>query len=172
MADRVAIFVDGANMFYAQRDNGWYIDFKKVRDYFSLNQDIHGAFYFTATPPASDPEAVKKYRGFRGFLINTDWTVIDKEVKVIKDRKTGVKILKGNLDVEIVFKILTSCQAWDKCYLLGGDSDFATILEHLANLGKKIIVVGRRESTANEIINLAHEFIDLNDIRGNIERLK
>jgi uncharacterized LabA/DUF88 family protein len=29
---RVAIFVDGANMFYAQRDNGWHIDYKKVYD--------------------------------------------------------------------------------------------------------------------------------------------
>jgi uncharacterized LabA/DUF88 family protein len=170
MADRVAIFVDGANMFYAQKANGWHIDFRKVRDYFSVNREIYGAFYFTATPPVDDLQAVRKYRSFRGFLISNDWTVIDKEVKVIVDKATGQRKLKGNLDIEVVFRMLTSAEGWDIGYLLGGDSDYLPILEHLANLGKKIIVVARRETTAVELINVAHQFIDLNAIRGRIER--
>ncbi len=170
MTDKVAIFVDGGNMFYAQRENGWFIDFKRVRDFFSANREIYGAYYFTATPPADDPIAVKKYRAFRGFLISNDWTVIDKEVKVITDKTTGQRILKGNLDIEVVFRILTSVDGWDIAYLLGGDGDYVPILEHLANLGKKTIVVARRETTAIELINVAHQFINLNSIREHIER--
>jgi uncharacterized LabA/DUF88 family protein len=170
MTDRVAIFIDGGNIFYAQRDNGWFIDFKKVRNYISANRDIYGAYYFTATPPVDDTEAVKKHRGFRGFLVTNNWTVVDKEAKVIKDRTTGKRVLKGNLDIEVVFKMLTTADGWDIAYLFGGDGDYVPILEHLANLGKKIIVVARRQTTAVELINVAHQFIDLNELREHIER--
>ena len=33
----VSIFVDGANMYYAQKKLGWYIDFRKVLQFFSKN---------------------------------------------------------------------------------------------------------------------------------------
>ena len=37
---RIALFVDAANMFYAQRDNGWEIDYKKVYKYFTKGRDV------------------------------------------------------------------------------------------------------------------------------------
>ena len=40
MATRVAIFVDGANMFYAQRDNGWRIEYKKIFQHFTTNREL------------------------------------------------------------------------------------------------------------------------------------
>ncbi len=51
---RVALFVDGANMFYAQRQNEWHIDFRLVHQYFMDNREKAGAYYFTASPPAGD----------------------------------------------------------------------------------------------------------------------
>ncbi len=54
--ERLALFVDGANMFYAQRENGWWIDWGKVHRYFCGDRILYGAFYFTATPPAGEPD--------------------------------------------------------------------------------------------------------------------
>lgn len=171
--DRVALFVDGANMFYAQRDNKWFIDWKKVYHYFTDNKEVCGAFYFTATPPAGPAgnlERIQKYRRFRGALIYIGYNVIDKEVRVMTDEKSGQVRMKGNLDVELAFRMLAGIDGYSEAVLLGGDVDFVPILEHLKNLGKKVICVGRKEMTSIDIRNVATRFIDLNEIRSRIEK--
>ena len=55
----VALFVDGANMFYAQRQQGWHIDWQAVLQHFWADKQNCGSFYFTATPTASNPQAVE-----------------------------------------------------------------------------------------------------------------
>lgn len=166
---RVAIFVDGANMFYAQRSLGWHIDFKKVRSYFMQGVEEAGAYYFTATPPAHEPDKVKSYRSFKNALINIGYEVIDKEVKIIQDKITGNTRMKGNLDIDIVFRMLVSLNTYDRCVLMGGDSDFLPILAHLKNCGKEIVCVGCKNAVSTEIRNIAR-FTDLNDIREMVEK--
>ena len=169
---KVAIFVDGANLYYAQKEQGWNIDWQSVLQHFTSGKQKCGAFYFTATPAASDTIAVTKYRKFRTALIYMGWEVIDKEVHIIKDRATGETIKKGNLDIELVFRMLTSATGWDDGVLVGMDLDYIPIITHLRNLGKNIAVVGRREMTSLELINAATQYIELNEIRRLIERKK
>lgn len=170
---KVAIFVDGANMFYAQRDNGWPIEYKKVYQYFGegKDNDIFAAYYFTGTPPFKDIQQIEKYRKFKRALTYMGYTVIDKETKVITDRKSGQKIRKANLDVEITLSVLTSMRGYDTAIFLTGDSDFAPLLKHLRDNGKQVIVVSRKQSTAEELINISNKFIDLNEIRAEIEKI-
>ncbi len=103
-SSRAVLIVDGSNMFYAQRDNGWFIDFRLVHQYFMDNQEKAGAYYFTASPSAGDPARIDKYRRFRTALINIGFNVVDKEVKVMTDSATGQIKIKGNLDIDLVFK--------------------------------------------------------------------
>ena len=168
--NKVAIFVDGANMFYAQRDNHWHIDFRLVHQFFMDNREKAGAYYFTASPPAGDMGKVDRYRRFKTALIHLGYTVVDKEVRVITDEKTGQTKLKGNLDIDMVFNILTSVDSYDEAVLLGGDSDYIPVINHLRHLGKAVTVVGRRQSTATDVINAANNFIDLGSIRSRIEK--
>ena len=46
---RVSLFMDGANMYYAQKKLGWFIDFRKVMNYFGQGADteISEAYYYT-----------------------------------------------------------------------------------------------------------------------------
>lgn len=166
---RVALFVDGANMFYAQRSIGWHIDFKKVRSHLMQGFEEAGCYYFTATPPAHEPDKVKSYRSFKNALINIGYEVIDKEVKIIQDKVTGNTRMKGNLDIDIVFRMLVSINTYDRCILMGGDSDFLPILAHLKNCGKEIVCVGCKNAVSTEIRNIAR-FTDLNDIREMVEK--
>jgi uncharacterized LabA/DUF88 family protein len=170
--DRVALFIDGASMFYAQRENGWQIDYKKVYDHFTDSSEVYGAFYFTATPPAGNPEKVERYRRFRRALIHIGFTVVDKEVKVIKDYATGQTHLKGNLDVELVFRMLAGIEGYDRAVLFGGDADFVPVINHLRNMGKEVICVGRRQTTAIDLINATSDFKDLEQFRHIIEKTR
>lgn len=167
---RVGLFVDGANMFYAQRENGWFIDFRSVYQYFTDNKEKAVAYYFTAAPSAADPERVRNYRRFRTALQAIGFSVVDKEVRVISSPTAGVVKVKGNLDIELVFRMLTEKDAFDEVVLLGGDTDYIPIISHLRALGKTVIVVGRRESVSNDLVNVANRFIDLNTIRDRIEK--
>ena len=168
----VAIFVDAANMFYAQKQQGWYIDWDAVLQHFIAGKQKCGAFYFTATPPASDATAVEKYRRFRTALIYMGYEVIDKEVHVIQDTKANIIKVKGNLDIELVFRMLTSASGWDDGILLGMDLDYIPIINHLRNMGKTITCVGRKQMTSIELINSASQYIELENIRKLIEKKK
>ncbi len=167
---KVAIFVDGSNMFYAQRDNGWFIDFRLIHQMFTDNREKAGAYYFTASPPAGDPVKIDKYRRFRTALINIGFNVVDKEVRVLQDAATGQVKIKGNLDIELVFRMLTSIASYDEVVLMGGDADYIPIVNHLRNSGKTVTIVGRRQSVSTDLINSANRFIDLNSIRQRIEK--
>lgn len=168
---RVALFVDGANMFYAQREQRWHIDWRSVYQHFTAGKEIYGAFYFTATPPAGERQAVEKYRRFRTALIRMGYNVIDKEVHIVRDSVTNEVIrVKGNLDIELVFRMLTTVSGWDEGLLFGLDIDYVPIIEHLSNLGKTVVCVGRKQMTSLEVINVANKFIDLEDLRNLIQR--
>ena len=166
----IALFIDGANMFYAQREQGWHIDYRSVIEHFSSGKQLSGAWYFTATPSAGNRGAIEKYRGFRTALIHLGFTVIDKEVHIITDRNTGQTRIKGNLDVELVFRMLTTSNSWDECVLFGVDIDFIPVIKHLQNLGKTVLSVGRRQMTSLELINTANEYIELEKLRNLIEK--
>lgn len=167
---RVALVVDAANMFYAQRDQGWHIEYRKVYEYFSREHHLVAAYYITGSPPVENVEEVRKYRRFKAALINMGYTVIDKEVKTITDRETGETSQKCDLDIETCIAILTSMNLWDRIVFFGGDSDFAALFMHLRNCGKEVYCVARKQSTALEIRNVATKFIDLNDLKSEIEK--
>lgn len=168
---RVALFVDGANMYYAQKLNEWWIGWESAYRLFTDNRDVYGAFYFTATPAAGNKERIQAYRRFRGFLINIGFTVIDKEVREIRDRDTGELIRqKGNLDIELVFRMLSGAHQYEEAVIFGCDVDYVPIIQHLRNIGKMTTIVGRRQSTAIDLINACDKFIDLENIRPRIER--
>jgi len=74
------------------------------------------------------------------------------------------------MDVNITLHMVAEMNHYDAIIFFGGDSDFEPLLSYLRNNGKYIICVGKKESTALELINIAHKFIELNDIREKIEK--
>jgi len=168
---RIALFVDGANMFYAQRDNRWHIDWRLVFNFFTDNKEKAAAYYFTATPAVGDFERIKKYRGFKTALQSMGYSVVDKEIRLIKNPASNQVVkIKGNLDIELVFRLLTEANTYDEVILMGCDSDYIPVVSHLRAIGKVVTVVGRKGSTSNDLINVANKFLDLEEIRTRIEK--
>ncbi len=67
LMNRMSIFVDGNNMFYAQQKNGWFFDPKRVLEYFRKEQIdtvLINAFWYTGLKDPQDQ------RGFRDALIS------------------------------------------------------------------------------------------------------
>ena len=168
--DRVAIFVDGGNIFFAQKANNWWIDWKLAFQLYTDNRQLYGAYYFTASPPPDRTEKLKGYRNFKKFLISTGYKVVDKELRVIVDAETRERREKGNLDIELVFRMMCAPHLWDEAIVFGCDVDYEPVFQHLRGLGKRVKLLGRRQMTSLDLINACDEFTDLNEIRNRIEK--
>ena len=67
--------------------------------------------------------------------------MIHKEAKRQYDKERNEVRYKCNLDVEITLKMLAEVSQYDDVVFFGGDGDFAPVLEHLRNLGKRVRVI-------------------------------
>ena len=164
--DRLSIFVDGNNMFYAQQKNGWFFDPKRVLEHFTNNPciDLINAFWYTGLKDSQDQ------RGFRDALISLGYTVRTKILKEFYDDSSGRYSKKANLDIEIVVDMFNTVEQYDRVILLSGDGDFERAIELLRSKNTHITVVSTEGMIARELRNATDRYIDLNDIREQIEK--
>lgn len=166
---RVSIFVDGANMYYAQKKLGWYIDFRKVLQYFGRDAGsvISEAYYYTG----ADTQAKNRDNAFHEYLMYSGYTVRTKAIKQMVDDTTGEIVEKANLDIELVIDMFNTVALYETCILLSGDSDFERALELVRSKGKRIAVVAHPDMTARELRNVAgRNYFDLRDLERFVAR--
>lgn len=166
LRDRLSIFVDGNNMFYAQQKNGWFFDPRKVLENFTKDPTVNlvNAFWYTGLKDSQDQ------RGFRDALISLGYTVRTKILKEYYDDVSGRYSQKANLDIEIVVDMFNTVDQYDKVILFSGDGDFERAIELLRSKNTHITVVSTEGMIARELRNATDRYIDLNDIRPSIEK--
>lgn len=173
MKPKVKIYIDGANMFYTQMKLGWFVDWKKIKDYLKENNDILEMRYYTGVKDEDE-----KMASFLNYLDSVGITPITKPIKVIKvdDNHHSKKlykyseIYKSNCDVEITTDILLERKELDEIILFTGDSDFQYLIKKLKDTGKKVIVFSSRKTISWEIKLEATDYIYLEDIKDQIAR--
>jgi uncharacterized LabA/DUF88 family protein len=163
---RLSIFVDGNNMFYAQQKNGWFFDPRRVLQYFTRDDRVElvNAFWYTGLKDPQDQ------RGFRDALVGLGYTVRTKILKEYYDDSSGKYSQKANLDVEIVVDMFNTVEQYDRVILFSGDGDFDRAVELLRSKNTHITVVSTEGMIARELRNATDRYIDLNDIRADIEK--
>jgi uncharacterized LabA/DUF88 family protein len=171
MATRVGLFVDGNNVFYMQKEQGWWINWRKLRSYFGEHQgnEITECFYFTGMPHYSDAEQIEKQRAFNKRLTQMGYTVVPKELKVVGTTPGGEEIRKANLDIEMTLRIMQGMPHYDQAVLVEGDGDFTCLVDYLRANGKNVLVVAMPNRLATELRNAAHRTVLLKDIRAEVE---
>ncbi|HWQ37107.1 MAG TPA: NYN domain-containing protein, partial [Burkholderiales bacterium] len=165
--ERVALFVDGANMDHACREAGYFVDYRKAREFLVGDAVCYAAYYYLADFTATDPLQQR----FLDFLSHSGYIVRRKPVKVIRDEETGERIIKANVDTEIVLDMLNTVGNYDVAFLLSGDGDFERAVELLRSRGKRVYVVTSRRSLSRELAYVADKPIFLlEELRAAIGR--
>lgn len=149
-SDRVALFVDGANMDGAGRLAGYFLDYRKAQQYFTAGGTFYAAFYYTAVA-SLDPLQQR----FLDFLSHSGFIVRRKALKAIRDPDTGEQVIKGNLDVEIVLDMLNTAGNYDVAFLFSGDSDFERAVDLLRSQGRRVYIVSARSGISRELAYVA-----------------
>lgn len=176
-AERVAIFIDGSNLYHTLRDLGLHLDYKRVLEYFTQDASLFRAFYYTALLEDSTPDWLIR---LTDWLSYNGYTVITKKARVFRRRHTDVEgeshlvnEIKGNVDIELAIDMLTLAPYYGTAVLFSGDGDFVRLVEAVQRQGVRVIVVSSErtsESTvSDELRRQADEFLDLVDIADDIK---
>ncbi len=162
---KIAVFLDGANTFYAQKTLGWSIDNAHLLSYCKQFGDLVEAIFYTGSSP--DP----KQKKFHDWLAYIGYSLVTKPLKTITDQSNGQTTQKANLDIEIVLDMFNMIDRYDMAILISGDGDFERALRQLKSRGKEVKVISTRGCVATELVHAAGiNYIDFNDIRVEIER--
>ncbi|MBF0176136.1 MAG: NYN domain-containing protein [Magnetococcales bacterium] len=169
--EKVAVFIDGSNLYAAIRSLGFDFDYKKLLDYFHARCRLVRAYYYTAL---GDDQEYSPIRPLVDWLAYNGYTVVTKPIKEYVDPVTGNKRTKGNMDIEIAVGMISMAPYYDHAVLFSGDGDFRSIVEAVQNLGKQVTVVSSLVThppmIADELRRQADEFIELDSIKDSLIR--
>jgi uncharacterized LabA/DUF88 family protein len=158
---RVAIFIDGSNLFYAALQLGIEIDYTKLLQRLTGNSRLLRAFFYTGVDRTNE-----KQQGFLLWMRRNGYRVISKELVQLPD---GSK--KANLDVEIAVDMMALAGSYDTAVLVSGDGDLAYAVDAASYRGVRIEVVSLRSMTSDHLINVADQYIDLETIKEDIMKV-
>jgi len=144
---KAAVFIDGANLFFAEKDAGWFIDYQKLKKHLASQYRLIFLCYYNGFRPKEK----KKMSNFFNVLKRFGYQVKTKPVKRIYDQRNKKYTYKCNFDAEIVLDTMLNLDKADVIILVSGDSDFLCLLQHLSEIKKKFFVYSFRKNIAWEI---------------------
>jgi uncharacterized LabA/DUF88 family protein len=157
---RVAVFIDGNNLFHAARFHNIDIDYNKLLRVLLGNGRLLRAFFYTGVDAGAE-----RQQGFLLWMRRNGFRVVQKELKTFYDGSR-----KANLDVEIAVDMLSLAGRYDTAVLVSGDEDFVYAVNAIAYKGCRVEVAGFRSNTAPKLIDVADYFIDLGEIAERVRK--
>ena len=163
MADleRIALFIDGANLYATAKSLGFDIDYKRLLKEFQSRGKLIRAFYYTAL---IEDQEYSSIRPLIDWLDYNGFAVVTKPTKEFVDA-LGRRKVKGNMDIELAVDAMEMADHLDHIVLFSGDGDFRSLVEAVQRKGVRVSVVSTNTTQpamiADELRRQADEFIDL-----------
>jgi uncharacterized LabA/DUF88 family protein len=168
--ERIALFIDGANLYATSRSLGFDLDYRKLLSYFQKRGYLLRAYYYTAL---IEDQEYSSIRPLIDWLDYNGYRVVTKPAKEFTDA-AGRRKIKGNMDIELAIDALELTEVLDHYVIFSGDGDFRTLVEALQRKGKKVSVVSTMASQppmiSDDLRRQADHFIDLTGLRNEIGR--
>ena len=168
--ERLALFIDGANLYAATRALGFDIDFEKLREHFAEDGRLLGSFYYTAIP---ESEEYSPLRPLVDWLNYNGFTTVTKPIKTYTNADGSTKV-KGDMDIDLAVDALELAPHVEHIVLFSGDGDFRPLAAALQSKGVRVSVASTIQSQppmiADELRRQADEFIELADLKDVIGR--
>jgi uncharacterized LabA/DUF88 family protein len=168
--ERLALFIDGANLYAAARSLGFDIDYQKMLAFFGQRGRLIRAFYYTTLIEDQDFSPI---RPLVDWLDYNGFTMVTKMAREYVD-SAGRRKVKGNMDIELAIDMLQAADKLDHVMLFSGDGDFRRLVETVQRKGVRVSVVSSIQTTppmvADELRRQADHFLDLADLMPHISR--
>jgi uncharacterized LabA/DUF88 family protein len=168
--ERIALFIDGANLYATAKALGFDIDYKRLLGLFRSQGRLVRALYYTAL--AEDQE-YSSIRPLIDWLDYNGYSMVTKPTKEYTDA-TGRRKVKGNMDIELAVDAMELADQLDHIVLFSGDGDFRSLVAALQQKGRRVSVISTLQTqppmVADELRRQADQFIDIADLEKDICR--
>lgn len=169
-SERIALFIDGANLYATAKSLGFDIDYKRLLAFFRNKGQLVRALYYTAL---AEEQEYSSIRPLIDWLDYNGFTMVTKPTKEFTD-STGRRKVKGNMDIELAVDAMRLSDALDHIVLFSGDGDFRSLVSALQQKGKRVSIISTLQTqppmVADELRRQADQFIDLADLETQICR--
>ncbi len=169
-SEKIAVFIDGANLYATAKTLGFDIDYKKLLLKFANNYNFIRAYYYTAI---SENEEYSSIRPLIDWLDYNGFMIVTKPIKEYFD-SMGRRKVKGSMDMELAIDAMAMADHMDHMVLFSGDGDFRRLVEALQRKGKRVTVISTISTqppmVADELRRQADQFIDLVDMTNEFGR--
>ena len=168
--EKIALFIDGANLYATSRTLGFDVDYRKLLDVFRGHGYLLRAYYYTAL---IEDQEYSSIRPLIDWLDYNGYTVVTKPAKEFTDA-TGRRKVKGNMDMELAIDALEIAEVVDHIVLFSGDGDFKSLVAALQRKGRKVTIVSsiatQPPMVADDLRRQADAFVDLNALKDVVGR--
>lgn len=168
--DRIALFIDGSNLYATAKTLGFDIDYRKLLKEFQARGRLVRAFYYTAL---IEDQEYSSIRPLIDWLDYNGYTVVTKPAKEFVDAM-GRRKVKGNMDIELAVGAMELAAHLDHVVLFSGDGDFRSLVEAIQRKGVRVSVVSTTMTqppmVADDLRRQADEFIDLAHLATRVGR--
>ena len=169
-SERLALFIDGANLYSSAKGLGFDIDYKRLLEEFRTRGVLVRAYYYTALV---EDQEYSPIRPLIDWLDYNGYTMVTKPTKEFTDAM-GRRKIKGNMDIELAIDVLEMAEHLDHVILFSGDGDFRRLVEAVQRRGLRVSVVSTIKSSppmvADELRRQADDFIELSELAPLIAR--
>ena len=168
--EKIALFIDGANLYATSKSLGFDIDYRKLLASFQSKGYLLRAYYYTAL---IEDQEYSSIRPLIDWLDYNGYKVVTKPAKEFTD-STGRRKIKGNMDIELAIDALELVKHVDHYVIFSGDGDFRSLVEALQRHGRKVTVVSTMSSTppmiSDDLRRQADHFVDLMSLKAEVGR--
>jgi len=175
MEERVAIFIDGSNLYHALRDNCGRVNlnFAEFTSKLCGTRQLFRTYYYNVLQdPSQRPEGHREQQEFLDVLRKTPYL----EVRLGTTKLLqGIPVEKG-IDIMLATDLLHF--AWNDLYdvaiLVSGDGDFAYALQAAKNMGRHVEVAYFESNVSRDLLEIAdnRHLLDRNFLKGLWRRKK
>ena len=168
--DRLALFIDGANLYSASRNLGFDVDYRNLLEFFRGKSRLLRAYYYSAI---LETEEYSPLKPLTDWLAYNGYALVTKPAKEFTDA-TGRRRVKGNMDIELAIDMLELADRIDHAVLFSGDSDFRRLVEAVQRRGVRVSVISSIRTSppmiGDDLRRQADHFIELADIAPEFTR--
>jgi uncharacterized LabA/DUF88 family protein len=148
---RVGIFVDVQNMFYAAKHlYNSKLNFSRLREYISRGRPLVRSIAYVVQTPEIDQS------NFLTMLRSNSYEIRSKELKQRPDGSS-----KGDWDMGLALDALAMCDRLDVVAIVSGDGDFVELVNFLKARGVRVEVYSFPYSTSEELRHAATEYYQM-----------
>lgn len=168
--ERVALFIDGANLHGTSKALGFDVDYKLMRQEFMRRGKLVRAFYYNTLIESDEFSTV---RPLIDWLNYNGYTAVTKIGREFSDAH-GRRRVKGNIGVELAVDAMELAPHVDHVVIFSGDGDFRRLVESLQRKGVRVSAVSsirtQPSMVSDDLRRQVDNFIELDELREIIGR--